>query len=193
MKDSLMLRLDQRVSALLASSRGLSNLACTSCRHISSGSLSRKSCSKRKQDLCSPSSESIPSMRTDGFESPSVWKCSSLEAHSHLSSPKVSTSRDFSVMYLSVSGGRLIRSINLVAVSWSSAVVPCVVRFYVLQVKLGLRLDEPHVELGGPKGWKFERYCVFFRHGGTFRVFWVTNVAFARQDNPKGDNTTQYN
>ena len=54
-----MSRLSQSASARLASCRQSSNLVSTSCIRMSSGSLSRKSCSKRGQATWSPPSASI--------------------------------------------------------------------------------------------------------------------------------------
>ena len=70
-------------------------------------------------------------------------------------------------------------------------IVPRVVRCYATQVKQGLCLSKPYVGLGGLKSWKLEWYHMFFHHKDTVRGFWVTNVALAKQETPKDDNTIQ--
>jgi hypothetical protein len=65
-----------------------------------------------------PRRASISSMRMDGLESPSCQKWRRLEARSRLLSPNVSTSLVFNEIYLSSSGGLLIRRVG---VGWSKA------------------------------------------------------------------------
>jgi len=111
-----------KASALLANSRWSSILASTNCTLISSGSRSRKSCSKSIQGGWRPRRASISFMSTEDLESPRGWVWRSHVARSLLLRPKVSNKRSFKAWYSLSHGGALMRSNRWVAVLWSKAV-----------------------------------------------------------------------
>ena len=86
-----------------------------------SDSCRRNKCRKRKHDLCSPKSDSMVSINSEGLPSPKPFKSNSAEALSSLVSPYAERRNSLMASNLSDLGGEVSKESALVAVTESKA------------------------------------------------------------------------